>query len=126
MLDAIGIICSNIDETIKFYNNFDLAFKAYGEGHYESELPSGIRIMLDSEQLMKEINPEYVKPNGFGMTLCFKQDTPELVDKLIGQLKGNGYKVTKEPWNAFWNQRYACVLDPDGNQIDIFADLTKD
>jgi len=26
-------------------------------------------------------------------------------------------------WNAFWGQRYACVLDPDGNQIDLFASL---
>jgi len=29
----------------------------------------------------------------------------------------------KEPWDAFWRQRYSCVQDPDGNQIDIFADL---
>jgi hypothetical protein len=27
------------------------------------------------------------------------------------------------PWDAFCGQRYACVLDPDGNQIDLFADL---
>lgn len=25
------------------------------------------------------------------------------------------------PWNADWGQRYAVVLDPDGNGIDLFA-----
>lgn len=29
----------------------------------------------------------------------------------------------KEPWDAFWGQRYCSVMDPDGNQIDIFANL---
>lgn len=128
MLDAIGIISSDLSKSLNFYNNFDLNFEAFGEDaqHYESTLPSGLRIMLDSEELMKEINPEYIKPSSFGMTLCFKQDSPLMVDQLTEKLKSSGYNVTKEPWDAFWGQRYACVLDPDGNQIDIFADLKKD
>jgi uncharacterized glyoxalase superfamily protein PhnB len=32
-----------------------------------------------------------------------------------------GFKGKKEPWDAFWGQRYACALDPDGYQIDLFA-----
>ena len=31
----------------------------------------------------------------------------------------------KAPWDAFWGQRYACVLDPDGNQIDLFAQIVN-
>ena len=27
------------------------------------------------------------------------------------------------PWDAFWGQRYAVVLDPDGNHVDLFAPL---
>jgi uncharacterized glyoxalase superfamily protein PhnB len=27
------------------------------------------------------------------------------------------------PWDAFWGQRYATVLDPDGNSVDLFAAL---
>ena len=26
-----------------------------------------------------------------------------------------------EPFDAFWGQRYATVLDPDGNAVDLFA-----
>ncbi|MCZ6462364.1 MAG: glyoxalase, partial [Actinobacteria bacterium] len=28
--------------------------------------------------------------------------------------------------DAFWGQRYATVLDPDGNAIDLFAPLTEE
>jgi len=27
------------------------------------------------------------------------------------------------PWDAYCGRRYACVLDRDGNQIELFADL---
>ena len=32
-----------------------------------------------------------------------------------------GFAVVKEPWDAFWGQRYAIVSDPDGYTIDLFA-----
>jgi uncharacterized glyoxalase superfamily protein PhnB len=34
-----------------------------------------------------------------------------------------GFKAKKEPWDAFWGQRYASVVDPDGNSVDLFAPL---
>jgi hypothetical protein len=38
-------------------------------------------------------------------------------------LTSAGHTGHKEPWDAFWGQRYAEVLDPDGNLIDLFAPL---
>jgi len=29
----------------------------------------------------------------------------------------------KEPWDAFWGQRYALVEDPDGAHVSIFCPL---
>ncbi len=37
-----------------------------------------------------------------------------------------GIRIIKghvKPWDAFWGQRYASVLDPDGNAVDLFAAL---
>jgi uncharacterized glyoxalase superfamily protein PhnB len=34
-----------------------------------------------------------------------------------------GHHGKTAPWDAFWGQRYATVLDPDGNQVDLFAPL---
>lgn len=38
----------------------------------------------------------------------------------LAEAGSGGYK---EPWDAFWGQRYAQVTDPDGNVIDLFAPL---
>ena len=39
------------------------------------------------------------------------------------RLTGAGYDGRTEPWDAPWGQRYATVLDPDGNSVDLFAAL---
>lgn len=123
-LDAIGIACRDIKKSISFYELFDLSFKEFGEGHYEGATKSGARIMLDSFDLMKKINPQWQEPERSGITLCFLESSPLEVDKRFKQIIDAGYAIEKEPWDAVWGQRYASVRDPDGNQIDIFAALT--
>jgi uncharacterized glyoxalase superfamily protein PhnB len=34
-----------------------------------------------------------------------------------------GFTGEKEPWDAFWGQRYAQLADPDGVPVDLFAAL---
>ncbi len=124
MLDAIGLVSSNISDSIAFYKHLGVNFKQFEDSeHYESQLASGLRIMLDSEELMKDIIPGYKKPDGSKMTLCFKKNNADEVNQLTNDLNSAGYNIIKEPWDAYWGQRYACVLDPDGNQIDIFSPL---
>lgn len=120
-LSAIGISCESIERTIEFYEFFGLKFQKLGEDHYEATAENGLRIMLDSYELMKKINPSWEKPNNPGVTLCFEQNSPEDVDTIYQKIIDAGYKSEKEPWDAFWGQRYASVKDPSGNQIDIFA-----
>ena len=43
------------------------------------------------------------------------------VDRLYAELTEAGYTGQREPWDAFWGQRYATVADPDGNGVDLFA-----
>ena len=45
------------------------------------------------------------------------------VDAIYKQLVEQGYRSHKEPWDAFWGQRDAQVLDPDSNPVDLFAPL---
>jgi uncharacterized glyoxalase superfamily protein PhnB len=121
-LDAIGIVCEDVKSSIEFYELLGLEFKASGKGHHEAVLPSGIRLMLDTVTLIKRINPDWKKPIGSSVILCFKQDSVEAVDSCYKVMVAAGAASQKEPWDAFWGQRYACVFDPDGHQIDIFAD----
>jgi uncharacterized glyoxalase superfamily protein PhnB len=122
-LCAIGIACRNLDKSIQFYENFGINFEKLGDEHYEATTNSGLRIMLDSYELMKKISPNWREPKDPGVTLCFQQDSPTKVDELFKKVIDSGFQSEKEPWDAFWGQRYASVRDPNGNQVDIFAQL---
>lgn len=123
-LDAIGIISKDIDKTVEFYELLDVHLKQVGgPGHLEGTTSSGVRIMIDSVEVIKAVNPTWEESTGVGIVLCFIQDTPEMVNELVKKISEAGFKVIKEPWDAFWGQRYASVSDPNGNQIDIFSPL---
>lgn len=122
-LDAIGIACKDLKKTISFYSLLGMNFKEFGEGHAEATSPNGTRIMLDSFDLMKKVNSKWREPQQSGVTLCFVQESPKNVDQLYLRLVKDGFESVKEPWDAFWGQRYSSIKDPDGNQVDLFAPL---
>ena len=49
-------------------------------------------------------------------------DTPAEVDRVAATVAQAGFTLVKDPWDAFWGQRYAIVADPDGYQVDLFAE----
>ena len=123
-LDAIGIVSGDIQKSISFYEALGVSLvETGGPDHYEGVTTGGIRLMLDSVDLMKKINPDWKTPIGSGIILCFKQESPEKVNELYKKIVSAGFESVKDPWDAFWGQRYASVKDPDGNQIDLFAAL---
>ena len=44
---------------------------------------------------------------------------------MYAQLLEAGGTSHKEPWDAFWGQRYAQVADPDGTIVDLYAPLPQ-
>ena len=110
-LDAIGIISQNIEKSIKFYGILGVHLKKTGgSDHFEGTTPSGVRIMVDSADLMKKINPGWKKPTGSGVILCFKQESPKQVDELFAKVTAVGFKSVKDPWDAFWDDyRLAAI-----------------
>jgi catechol 2,3-dioxygenase-like lactoylglutathione lyase family enzyme len=126
MLDAIGIVSDDVAKSVQFYKLLGVDLVKSGDhDHYEATTASGVRVMLDSSELIKNLVPDWQKPVGSGVVLCFKQKSPADVDALYARLTGAGFSGKKPPWDAFWGQRYACVLDPDGHQIDLFAALPR-
>ncbi len=69
------------------------------------------------------IDPDWVEPTGQRISLAFKCENAAEVDALYNDLIQRGYQGHKAPWDAFWGQRYAVVVDPDGNHVDLFAGL---
>lgn len=95
-----------------------------GHGHVEATLPGGLRFTLDAEESIRSFDPEWSPPaGGHRLALAFLCDSPEEVDRAYRELAELGAGGYKEPWDAFWGQRYAQVKDPDGNVVDLFAPL---
>ena len=55
------------------------------------------------------------------MNLAFACDDPADVDAIYADLVGAGYRGHLAPFDAFWGMRYATILDPDDNGVDLFA-----
>ncbi len=123
--DMIGIVVSDMTAALRFYRllELDIPTGVEGEPHVEVTTPNGYRIAWDTLELTKSLDPEWVEPVGHRMSLAFKCDSPAEVDTRYSQIVEAGYQGYKEPWDAFWGQRYAVVTDPDGNRVDLFAGL---
>ena len=122
-LNAIGIVASDPARSIAFYRLLGVDFPDDGEGHIEATLPSGVRLMLDSEDTIKSFNADWARETGNQLALAFECASPAEVDELYARVAEAGFAAEKEPWDAFWGQRYAQLRDPDGVPVDLFAPL---
>lgn len=122
--DALGILVTDLAETIAFYRLLGLEFpdEAEGEGHIEATLPGGARLMLDTEEIARSFDPNFVAPTGRGrIGLAFLCDSPAEVDATYAAVTAAGHTGYLPPFDAPWGQRYATVHDPSGNSVDLFA-----
>jgi catechol 2,3-dioxygenase-like lactoylglutathione lyase family enzyme len=125
-LDCIGLIVADMSVSLAFYRRlgFDIPLEHDTEPHVEAALPGGMRFTWDTEATIRSFLPEWTKPTGGNnVGLAFRCDSAAHVDKTYQELIDAGYRGHKEPWDAFWGQRYACVEDPDDNVVDLFAPL---
>ncbi len=124
-LDAIGIVTSDMAASCRFYAllGVPVGEPPDGEDHFEATLASGIRLMWDSVELMRQLDPDWQQPTGHPLGLAFHCGSAAGVDGTHAAVIEAGFASKSEPWDAFWGQRYAQVVDPDGNTVDLFAPL---
>lgn len=125
-MNTLDIIVTDIAKSIEFYRHLGLEFKvdpSYAE-HAGCDLPNGMHLMLDEEKFAAMARPGWERSAGSPpIFLAFQLDTPAAVDTKYAELTGAGYRGSREPWDAFWGHRFATVLDPDGNGIDLYCPL---
>jgi catechol 2,3-dioxygenase-like lactoylglutathione lyase family enzyme len=124
-LAAIGIVTRDMRESVRFYRELgvDVADPEEDADHHDAELPSGVRLMWDTVELIKKLDPEWEESRGQGMALAFECESPADVDATYRRVVEAGFGGKKAPYDAFWGQRYATLADPDGNGVDLFASL---
>jgi catechol 2,3-dioxygenase-like lactoylglutathione lyase family enzyme len=122
-LAAIGIVTHDMKNSVRFYRLLGVDVPDPVDDHLDATLPSGVRLMWDSLDLIKQLDPDWVEPEGHRMGLAFECSSPGDVDATHARVVKAGFRSKKEPWDAFWGQRYAQVIDPDDNVVDLFANL---
>jgi uncharacterized glyoxalase superfamily protein PhnB len=125
-LDAIGLIVSHMGTAIDFYRKLGLEFPTGSEAeeHVEAATPDGVRLMFDTEEWVKAHSAWEAPAGSHRVALAFLCESPAEVDRLYLELTGTGAESHLVPFDAPWGQRYATVLDPDGNAVDLFAPQT--
>jgi uncharacterized glyoxalase superfamily protein PhnB len=108
--------------TRAFYGLLGIEFPE-GNDHVEATMPNGLRLMLDTEEVIRSFKPDWTRVTGNQVALAFACGSPAEVDELYAQVVADGFEGEKEPWDAFWGHRYAQLRDPDGNLVDLFAPL---
>ena len=129
-LDAVGVVVRDLRQAVEFYRMLGAPFPEGSEtsehGHAEATLDGGMRLMLDTEATITSFDPGWRRGAGqSGAALAFRCESPHDVDALFAQALMAGAHAHKDPWDAFWGQRYAQLRDPDGNPVDLYAELER-
>jgi uncharacterized glyoxalase superfamily protein PhnB len=122
-LAAIGIVTKDMKESVRFYRLLGVDVTDPAGDHLDATLSGGIRLMWDTVELAKQLDPDWVEPRGHRTGLAFECSSPGDVDATHARVTRAGFRSKKEPWDAFWGQRYAQLIDPDDNVVDVFAQL---
>ncbi len=122
LLNGIGIVVSDLERSIRFYRLLGLnVAETPDEGHIDTFLPNGLRFMLDTEDVVRSFRPEWRRETGNQLGLALECESPAEVDEVYARVTAAGFQGEKEPWDAFWGQRYAQLRDPDGVPVDLYA-----
>jgi uncharacterized glyoxalase superfamily protein PhnB len=123
-LNAIGVVASDMGRSIAFYRSLGVDLpETPGEGHVDALLPNGTRLMLDTEEEMRRFREGWSRETGNQVALAFECASPAEVDEMYARVTGAGFDGEMEPFDAFWGQRYALLLDPDGVEVNLYAPL---
>lgn len=123
-LNAIGIAVADLDRTLRFYRLLGLDLpESSTDDHVEATMANGTRLMFDTESVIRSFLPEWQRSDGNQVSLAFECASPAEVDETYRRVVDAGFEGEREPWDAFWGQRYALLGDPDGTRINLYAAL---
>jgi len=124
VLNAVGIVTSDMARSLEFYRQLGLDVPDTPEqGHVNIDIAGGMRLMIDSEAEVRKFRPDWNRKTGNQFGLAFQCETSSQVDEVYARMTAAGFKGEKEPWDAFWGQRYAQLRDPDGVPVDLYASI---
>ena len=122
-LEAFGITTADMAASLRFYGLLGVGVSDADEEHVEADGPARVQLMWDTEELIRQIEPDLPIPVRQRVVLAFRCSDAADVDATYMRIIEAGFESKREPWDAFWGQRFAYLLDPDGNTVALFAPL---
>lgn len=123
-VNALSVVVQDMVASLRFYRGCGLAIpdEADGEPHVDIELEGGFRLMFDTVEVVRSFDTTWEPASGgHRMALALECASPADVDATHARLVDDGHRSHLAPFDAVWGQRYAAVLDPDGNPVDFYA-----
>jgi uncharacterized glyoxalase superfamily protein PhnB len=119
----VGIVVADMAASVAFYRAVGLDVPEGAETEPHVNIPFGPLVLaLDTEDTIRSFDPDFTPPKDAGrVAIAFECGSPAGVDSAFADLTDAGYRGHRAPFDAFWGQRYATVLDPDGVGVDLFA-----
>ena len=126
MIEHMALYTLDIERLRAFYETYfdGTAGKQYhnpetGLQTYFISFADGARLELMTRPALGQSASS--QPQAGWAHLAFKAGTRENVDALTERLRADGYHVTSGPRTTGDGYYESCVLDPDGNAIEITA-----
>ena len=123
-IEHAAIYVTGLEAMRDFYIKYFGAISNAGYHNLQTGLKSYFLSFSDGARLELMSRPEITdcdKPlfkSGF-IHLAFSVGSKEAVDKLTAQLKDDGFEVISGPRTTGDGYYESCILDPEGNQIEI-------
>ncbi|WP_336923034.1 VOC family protein [Aquipuribacter sp. SD81] len=125
-VDSVGIVSGDLAATAAFYRALGGDVPDPDESGHLAWDAGGTTLMADTEAVMRSFSTDTWSGPGAGrLTLAARCASPADVDALHEALVPLGRGSHVAPFDASWGMRYATVLDPDGNRVDLYADLPQ-
>ncbi len=99
-LAAIGIVTKDMKESVRFYRLLGVEVPDPSGDHLDVTLPSGVALMWDTLELIKQLDPDWTEPEGHRMGLAFQCSSTGDVDATHARVVAAGFRSKKEPWDA--------------------------
>jgi len=125
-LGFVGIVTSDMAASLAFYRALGVPIAEGSDElpHVDAVLADGVTLAWDTVEVIRGFDAGYEVPvGGHRIALAFNVGSSASVDQTFAELVAAGHRGHVEPWDAHWGQRYATLLDPDGNSVDLYAEI---
>jgi len=119
------IVVKDMAVSLAFYRllGVEIPADADHDGPVNFEPDGGMALGFFTEATMAHSPMGWVAPVGQRISIAFKCDSAAEVDAVYAAVEAAGHEGVMAPVDSPYGQRYACLRDPDGNRVDLFADM---